>query len=59
MDTDRRYTGQRWEASLGLYDYGARFYSPGLGRFVSADTVVPIPGNPQDWNRYAYALNNP
>ena len=35
MNTDRRYTGQRWEASLGLYDYGARFYSPGLGRFAS------------------------
>ncbi len=59
MDTDRRYTGQRWEASLGLYDYRARFYSPGLGRFVSADTVVPGAGNPQALNRYAYVLNSP
>ncbi len=59
LRTDRRYTGQRWEASLGLYDYGARFYSPGLGRFVSADTIVPGAGHPQALNRYAYAVGNP
>jgi len=39
--------------------YGARFYSPRLGRFISADTVVPEPGEPQALNRYAYATNNP
>ncbi|MDH7475811.1 MAG: RHS repeat-associated core domain-containing protein, partial [Anaerolineae bacterium] len=57
--TDYGFTGQRWEASLGLMHYGARFYSPWLGRFVQADTVVPEPGNPQDLNRYAYVRNNP
>jgi hypothetical protein len=30
-----------------------------LGRFVSADTVVPEAGNPQALNRYAYTLGNP
>ena len=30
-----------------------------LGRFVSADTLVPEAGNPQDLNRYAYVRNNP
>ncbi len=39
------------EADFGLIDYQARFYSPGLGRFVSADTVVPEPGGSQGWNR--------
>ena len=39
--------------------YGARFYSPRLGRFISADTVVPEPGNPQALSRYAYVYNNP
>jgi hypothetical protein len=34
-------------------------YSPVLGRFISADTIVPKPQNPQDWNRYAYTVNNP
>jgi RHS repeat-associated protein len=58
--TDRRYTGQREESGLGsLYDYNARMYSPVLGRFLSADTIVPKPNNPQQFNRYAYVLNNP
>lgn len=26
---------------------------------VSADTIVPDPGNPQAWNRYSYVNNNP
>jgi hypothetical protein len=30
-----------------------------MGRFVSADTVVPEAGNPQALNRYAYVLGNP
>ncbi|MDQ1301913.1 MAG: hypothetical protein QG637_1835, partial [Chloroflexota bacterium] len=61
LATDYRFTGQRSEeATLGsLYDYNARFYSPALGRFLSADTIVPSPGNPQSLNRYAYVLNNP
>ncbi|WP_322802217.1 RHS repeat-associated core domain-containing protein [Thermoflexus sp.] len=57
--TDRRFTGQRWEASLGLYDYRARFYDPALGRFLQLDPLVPEPGNPQALNRYAYVYNNP
>ena len=59
MRTDRRYTGQREEVELGLYDYGARFYDPLLGRFLSADTVVPAPQNSQALNRYSYCLGNP
>ena len=59
LPTDYRFTGQRNEGTIGLYDYGARFYDPLLGRFVSADTVVPEPGNPQALNRFSYVLNNP
>ncbi len=54
-----RYTGQREDATIGLYFYGARYYDPVLGRFVQADTVVPEPGNPGSLNRYSYVLNNP
>ena len=59
--TDYRYTGQRsFEASLGsLYHYQARWYSPVLGRFLAPDPIVPEPGNPQAFNRYAYVYNNP
>jgi RHS repeat-associated protein len=59
VSTDYRYTGQRWEEEIGLYDYGARWYDPALGRFIQPDTIVPQPGNPQSLNRYSYALNNP
>jgi RHS repeat-associated protein len=51
-------TGQRAEGT-GLYDYGARWYDPMLGRFVQADSVVPSMGDPQAWDRYAYVDNNP
>ncbi len=30
-----------------------------LGRFISADPLVPEPGNPQSLNRYTYVRNNP
>ncbi|MBC7251432.1 MAG: RHS repeat-associated core domain-containing protein [Anaerolineae bacterium] len=59
LPTDFGFTGQRNEGTIGLYDYRARYYDPALGRFVSADTVVPNPGDPQDLNRYAYVRNNP
>jgi RHS repeat-associated protein len=56
--TDFGYTGQR-DHSFGLLDYNARYYSSRLGRFTSPDSIVPQPGNPQAWNRYAYVRNNP
>jgi len=59
MFTDKLFTGQREMTGLGIYHYGARFYSPKLGRFLSADTMVPNPANPQDFNRYSYVRNNP
>ncbi|MBC7252212.1 MAG: RHS repeat-associated core domain-containing protein [Anaerolineae bacterium] len=59
LPTDFGFTGQRNEATIELYDYRARYYAPTLGRFISADTIVPEPGNPQDLNRYAYTRNNP
>src|SRR5688500_5322716 len=57
--TDKLFTGQREMVGLGIYHYGARFYSPKLGRFLSPDTFVPGAANPQAYNRYSYVLNNP
>jgi len=54
-----RFTGQREEAALGLYDYNARFYDPYLNRWTSPDNIIPDPGNSLDWDRYAYSRNNP
>ncbi len=44
---------------MGLMDYKARFYNSTLGRFVQPDTIIPGAGNPQEYNRYAYTINNP
>jgi RHS repeat-associated protein len=57
--TDFTFTGQRAERGFGLMDYNARYYDPWLGRFISADTVVPNYTNPQALNRYSYVLNSP
>jgi RHS repeat-associated protein len=54
-----RYTGQEQDPETGLYFYNARYYNPVLGRFISPDSIVPEPGNPQSLNRYSYVENNP
>jgi hypothetical protein len=44
---------------VGLIYMNARYYLPEIGRFISADTIVPDPANPQSYNRYSYSFNNP
>jgi RHS repeat-associated protein len=56
--TSYRYTGQR-EAEVGLYYYGARYFDPQLGRFISPDSIIPQQQGSQAWDRYAYTNNNP
>ena len=58
-DVAYKYTGQEFDSSTDLYFYQARYYDPHLGRFISADTIVPKPFNSQSLNRYSYVLNNP
>jgi RHS repeat-associated protein len=53
------FTGQEDDDDLGLYNYGARLYDPVLGKFISPDSVVQAPDDPQTLNRYSYARNNP
>jgi RHS repeat-associated protein len=59
VDLERKFTGQRLDSRTGLYDYGARAYHPGIGRFIQPDAVVPDPASSQALNRYAYVTNNP
>ena len=47
-----KFTGQEKDGS-GLYYYGARYYDPELGRFISPDV------NLDGLNRYTYCHNNP
>jgi RHS repeat-associated protein len=58
VPTDKLFTGQRLDET-GLYYYNARYYDATIGRFISADTVIQSPANPQYLNRYSYGLNNP
>ena len=58
--TKYQYTGQySYVSDFGLHFYNARWYDPYLNHFTQPDTIVPDPYNPQDWNRYSYARNNP
>jgi len=56
--TDKLFTGQRLDDS-GLYFYNARYYDATIGRFISADPIVPDTMTPQAFNRYSYVVNNP
>ena len=56
--TDYGYTGQMQEGDI--YYYGARWYDPDIGRFMQADSIVPMASQgTQAFDRYAYVNNNP
>jgi RHS repeat-associated protein len=50
------YTGREFDSETGLYNYRARYYDPGVGRFISED---PIGFEAGDSNIYRYVGNNP
>ena len=55
----RGYTGHEHLTEFGLINMNARLYDPVIGRFLSPDPYVANPFFSQDYNRYAYARNNP
>ncbi|MCF8334828.1 MAG: RHS repeat-associated core domain-containing protein, partial [Bacteroidales bacterium] len=57
--TARGYTMHEHLDDFGLINMNGRIYDPLLGRFLSPDNNIQAPGNPQNYNRYSYALNNP
>lgn len=44
---------------IDLINMNARLYDPVLGRFISADSIVPDATNWDDYNRYMYVRGNP
>lgn len=59
INVNHKYTSQELDESTGLYFYNARYYDPVMGRFISADTIVPHSADPEAFNRYSYVRNNP
>ncbi len=57
--TDRGYTGHEHLTALSLINMNGRIYDPVLARFLSPDPYVQAPDFTQNYNRYAYCLNNP
>jgi RHS repeat-associated protein len=58
----RQFAGKERDAETGLDYFGARYYASTTGRFTTVDPVLDLQKaalDPQRWNRYAYALNNP
>jgi len=49
------YTGRQYDPETGLYQYRARYYSPRLGQFLSADPI----GTKDDPNLYLYVGLDP
>ena len=49
------FTGREYDTETGLYYYRARYYDPGLGRFLETDPL----GYVDSENLYAYVGNNP
>ena len=50
-----RYSTKEWQQFTNLYDYGLRFYSPALGRWINRDPIRERGG----LNLYAMVGNSP
>jgi RHS repeat-associated protein len=61
-----KFNGKERDSESGLDEFGARYYSGTMGRFMQTDWAakpVSVPyanfGNPQSLNLYSYVQNNP
>lgn len=64
FDERHKYTGYEFDATTGLNYAQARYQTPLYGRFISQDPAFwqikkEAMIDPQFWNSYAYARNNP
>ena len=53
------FTGQEHDENTGLIYFGARYYDPDTGRFITQDPYLGEPGTPPSLHRYLYAYANP
>ncbi len=55
---NKGFVGGQKDDTTGLTSLGIRLYQPTTGRFIGTDPLLS-PMDPQQWNGYAYANNNP
>jgi RHS repeat-associated protein len=55
----RGFTGHEMLPQFGLVNMNGRLYDPVVGRMLSVDNYIQLPGFTQNYNRYSYVLNNP
>ena len=53
------YTGHLYDQESGLFYFGARYYDPETGRFLSQDPVAGDALNPPSLHKYLYAYSSP
>jgi len=53
------FTGKQHDANTGLVYFGARYYDPEVGRFITQDSYLGEPNTPPSLHRYLYAYSNP
>jgi RHS repeat-associated protein len=66
LSESHKFTGKERDSESGLDEFGARYYSSPLGRFMTPDwsispSAVPYAdfSDPQSINQYGYVRNNP
>jgi len=59
--TSHKFTGKERDSESGLDNFGARYDSSQYGRFMTPDEPFADQNedDPQSWNLYSYARNNP
>jgi RHS repeat-associated protein len=57
-DSPYGFTGERYDPETGLLYLRARYYDPGIGRFIGKDPLPGLLRDPQSQNAYVYAENN-
>jgi RHS repeat-associated protein len=53
------FTGQEHDPHTGLIYFGARYYDPGIARFITQDPYLGETSTPPSLHRYLYAYSNP
>ena len=58
-DNRHIFTGKEHDVNTGLVYFGARYYDPEVGRFISQDPYLGKENTPPSLHRYQYAYSNP